>query len=66
MPRTPALPRDFSHIRDDFFSIDWGWDAPYLHRAGRSDATDDSHSLKGAAGGQTGYLGVANIAFMSI
>lgn len=37
-----------------------------LHRAGWSGATDDSHSLAVAAGGQAGYLRVSNIAFMSI
>lgn len=38
----------------------------YLHKADRSNVTDDMHSLEVAAEGQAGYLRVSNIAFMSI
>lgn len=70
MPQTPVLPGDYFHIREAFchhwLEGPWGWDALLLHRAGTSGATDDSHSLEVAAGGQEGYLRVSNIAFMSI
>lgn len=54
MPQTPR-PRDYSHIRDVFL--------PSLAGGMQCICTDDSHSLKVAAGV---YLRIFNIAFMII
>jgi len=44
----------------------YGRDAPYLHRADRSDAAGDPHSLEVAAGGQAACLRVFNMPFIAI